>query len=35
MTWHVTTLDTQTWPREEVHGLGLIDEDINLLRGGL
>jgi hypothetical protein len=45
MVWHMTTLDTQTWPREEttldtqtwpreeVSGLGLIDKDVNLLRG--
>jgi hypothetical protein len=33
MTWHMTTLDTQTWPREEVPGLGLTDEDVDLLRG--
>jgi hypothetical protein len=33
MAWHMTTLDTQTWLREEVHGLGLIDEDVCLLRG--
>ena len=30
--WHMTTLDTQTWPREKVSGLGLIDKDVNLLR---
>jgi hypothetical protein len=29
------TLDTQTWPRGEVPGLGLTDEDVGLLRGGL
>jgi hypothetical protein len=33
MTWHMTTLDTQTWLRGEVSGLGLTDEDIVLLRG--
>jgi hypothetical protein len=33
MTWHMTTLDTQTWLRGEVSGLGLTDEDVNLLRG--
>jgi hypothetical protein len=33
MTWHMTTLDIQTWPRGEVPGLGLIDEDVGLLRG--
>jgi hypothetical protein len=31
--WHMTTLDTQMWLRGEVPGLGLIDEDIGLLRG--
>jgi hypothetical protein len=36
MAWHMTTLDTLTWIRGEVPGLGLIDEDIGLLgRGGL
>jgi hypothetical protein len=34
MTWHMTTLDTQTWLRGEVPGLGLTDEDVGLLRGG-
>jgi hypothetical protein len=29
----VTTLDIQTWPRGEVPGLGLTDEDVGLLRG--
>jgi hypothetical protein len=29
----MTTLDTQTWPRGEVPGLGLTDEDVSLLRG--
>jgi hypothetical protein len=33
MAWHMTTLDTQTWLRGEVPGLGLIDEDVGLLRG--
>jgi hypothetical protein len=33
MAWHMTTLDTQTWPREEVPELVLIDEDVGLLRG--
>jgi hypothetical protein len=33
MTWHMTTLDTQTWLRGEVPGLGLTDEDVGLLRG--
>jgi hypothetical protein len=26
-------LDTQTWLREDVPGLGLTDEDVDLLRG--
>jgi hypothetical protein len=26
-------LDTRTWPREDVPGFGLIDEDVDLLRG--
>ena len=29
----MTTLDTQTWLRGDVPGLGLIDEDVSLLRG--
>jgi hypothetical protein len=33
MAWHMTTLDTQTWIRGEVPGLGLTDEDVGLLRG--
>jgi hypothetical protein len=33
MAWHLTTLDTQTWLRGEVPGLGLTDKDIGLLRG--
>jgi hypothetical protein len=33
MAWHMTALDIQTWPRGEVPGLGLIDEDVGLLRG--
>jgi hypothetical protein len=33
MAWHMMTLDTQTWLRGEVPQLGLIDEDISLLRG--
>jgi hypothetical protein len=33
MAWHMTTLDTQTWLRGEVSGLGLTDKDIGLLRG--
>jgi hypothetical protein len=32
MAWHMMTLDTQTWPRGEVPGLGLTDKDVNLLR---
>jgi hypothetical protein len=34
MAGHMTTLDTQTWLRGEVPGLGLTDEDVGLLRGG-
>jgi hypothetical protein len=30
---HALTLDPRTWPREDVHGLGLIDEVVDLLRG--
>ena len=30
---HALTLDTQTWLRGDVPGLGLIDEDVDLLRG--
>jgi hypothetical protein len=33
MAWHMMTLDTQTWLRGEVPGLGLTDEDVSLLRG--
>jgi hypothetical protein len=33
MTWHMTTLDAQTWLRGEVPRLGLTDEDVGLLRG--
>jgi hypothetical protein len=33
MAWHMTTLDIHTWPRVEVHGLGLTDEDVGLLSG--
>jgi hypothetical protein len=29
----MTTLDTQAWPRGEVPGFELIDEDVGLLRG--
>jgi hypothetical protein len=32
MAWHMTALDIQTWPRGEVPGLRLTDEDIGLLR---
>jgi hypothetical protein len=31
--WHMATLDTQTWPRGEIPGLVLIDEDVGLQRG--
>jgi hypothetical protein len=27
-------VDVWTWPRGDVHGLGLTDEDVGLLRGG-
>ena len=30
---HALALDTRTWPREDAPGLGLIDEDVDLLRG--
>jgi hypothetical protein len=30
---HVLALDPRTWPRADVPGLGLIDEDVDLLRG--
>jgi hypothetical protein len=33
MAWHMMTLDTQTWLRGEVPGLGLTDKDVGLLRG--
>jgi hypothetical protein len=33
MAWHVTTLDTQTWPSGEIPDFGLTDKDIGLLRG--
>jgi hypothetical protein len=33
MTWHMTTLNAQTWPRGDVFSLGLTDEDVGLLRG--
>jgi hypothetical protein len=32
MAWHMTTLDTHTWLRGEVPRLGLIVEDVGLLR---
>ena len=32
---YVPALDAQTWPRGEDPGLGLTDEDVGLLRGGL
>jgi len=30
---HALALDTRTWLRGDVPGLGLIDEDVDLLRG--
>ena len=30
---HALALDTRTWPRGDVPGLGLTDEDVGLLRG--
>jgi len=30
---HALALDAWTWPRGDVPGLGLIDEDVDLLRG--
>jgi hypothetical protein len=30
---HALALDREMWPREDVPGLGLIDEDVDLLRG--
>jgi hypothetical protein len=30
---HTLALDTRTWPREDVPGLKLTDEDVSLLRG--
>jgi hypothetical protein len=33
MVWHMMTLDTQTWLRGEVPGLGLTDKDFGLLSG--
>jgi hypothetical protein len=35
MAWYMATLDTQMWPRGEVPGLGLTDEDVSFLGGGL
>jgi hypothetical protein len=32
MAWHMTALDTHTWLRGEVPGLGLTKEDVSLLR---
>jgi hypothetical protein len=32
---HELALDPQTWPREDIPGLGLIDEDVDLLWGGV
>jgi hypothetical protein len=31
---HALALDPQMWPREDVQVSGLIDEDVDLLRGG-
>jgi hypothetical protein len=31
---HMLVLDVQTWPRWDVPFLGLIDGDVDLLRGG-
>jgi hypothetical protein len=33
MAWHMMALNIQTWPRVEVPGLGLTDEDVGLLTG--
>ena len=30
---HALARDARTWPRGDVPGLGLIDEDVDLLRG--
>jgi hypothetical protein len=30
---HALALDTRTWPREDVPGLGLTNEDVGLLMG--
>jgi hypothetical protein len=32
MAWHMTTLDTYTWLKWEVFGLGLTNKDVSLLR---
>jgi hypothetical protein len=32
--WHMTTLNTQTWPRGDVFGLALTDKDVSLLKEG-
>jgi hypothetical protein len=32
---HALALDPRTWPREDVPGLGLINEDVDLLMGGV
>jgi hypothetical protein len=33
MAWHMMTLDKQTWSKWEVHGLGLTNENVGLLKG--
>jgi hypothetical protein len=33
MVWNMITLDTYMWPSGKVPGLGLIDEDVDLLMG--
>ena len=30
---HALALGTRTWPRDDIPGLGLTDEDVGLLRG--
>jgi hypothetical protein len=32
---HALAPNRRTWPREDVPGLGLIDEDVDLLKGGV
>jgi hypothetical protein len=32
---HMSILDVRTWPKGNIPGLGLTDEDVSLLRGGL